>query len=569
MHIEDISRAFLAMLEAPRELVHDEAFNVGRPEDNVQVRDIAEMVREAVPGSTVSLADGAGPDLRNYRVDFSKLADTFPELRLKWSVRDGVDELVAAYTKYGLTYDDFVSSRFVRLRRIRELLSAGHGRRDAAQAAGNLGVSWPDQTAGIDAGGAPGAQSGQVTGKIGAVPRRVAQRFGWGLADQAMSSLSNAAMSFYVARELGAAQFGAFSLAYVTYAFALTASRGLATDPMLVRFSGTNLATWRRAVARTTGTALVTGLIAGAWRWSRPPSCTGRPRLAFLALGLTLPALLLQDSWRYSFFARGQGSKAFLNDTIWTLTLVLPLLVLRALHQNSVFWLIMAWGGAAAVAACIGPLQARVIPRPPLGWLWVSRHRDLGLRYLLENTANSGAGQLRTYGLGLLAGLVAVGYVQAAGLLMGPFQVIFLGLSLVTVPEAARILRHSPRHLRLYCVLVGVGLATLGVVWGGILLIALPRGLGPLLLGNELWQAGRQPGGADDACPRWATASSPGRPRACMRWAPQGAACAPCFSRRPSSSVAAWWEPTSVAPPERCAALPSRRGSARCCGGGN
>ena len=125
VHIEDISRAFVAMLEAPRELVHNEAFNVGRPEDNVQVRDIAEMVRDAVPGSEVSLADGAGPDLRNYRVDFSKLAETFPGLNLRWTVRDGIDELAGAYAKYGLTYDDFMSSRFVRLRRIRELLSAG------------------------------------------------------------------------------------------------------------------------------------------------------------------------------------------------------------------------------------------------------------------------------------------------------------------------------------------------------------------------------------------------------------------------------------------------------------
>ena len=125
VHIEDISRAFLAMLAAPRELVHDEAFNVGRLEDNVQIRDIAEMVRNAVPGSEVSLADGAGPDLRNYRVDFSKLAETFPDLRLRWTVRGGIDELAGAYARYGLTYDDFLSSRFVRLRRIRELLSAG------------------------------------------------------------------------------------------------------------------------------------------------------------------------------------------------------------------------------------------------------------------------------------------------------------------------------------------------------------------------------------------------------------------------------------------------------------
>jgi nucleoside-diphosphate-sugar epimerase len=125
VHIEDISRAFLTMLEAPRELVHDEAFNVGRPEDNVQVSEIAEMVRDAVPGSIVSMADGAGPDLRNYRVDFSKLIGTFPNLSLCWSVRKGIDELVGAYAKHGLTFDDFMSSRFVRLRRIRELLSVG------------------------------------------------------------------------------------------------------------------------------------------------------------------------------------------------------------------------------------------------------------------------------------------------------------------------------------------------------------------------------------------------------------------------------------------------------------
>jgi hypothetical protein len=125
VHVEDICRAFLAVLEAPRELVHDEAFNVGRTEDNLQVRDIAEMVRGAVPGSRVSYADGAGPDLRDYRVDFSKLAGTFPGLNLGWSVQAGVDELVAAYTKHNFGYADFVSSRFVRLRRIRELLSAG------------------------------------------------------------------------------------------------------------------------------------------------------------------------------------------------------------------------------------------------------------------------------------------------------------------------------------------------------------------------------------------------------------------------------------------------------------
>jgi nucleoside-diphosphate-sugar epimerase len=125
VHIEDISRAFLAVMLAPREKVHNEAFNVGRGEDNVQVRDIAELVHAAVAGSEVTLAANAGPDLRDYRVDFSKLEDTFPGLKLQWTVRGGVDELVAAYRDHGLAHEDFTSSRFTRLKRIRELMSEG------------------------------------------------------------------------------------------------------------------------------------------------------------------------------------------------------------------------------------------------------------------------------------------------------------------------------------------------------------------------------------------------------------------------------------------------------------
>jgi nucleoside-diphosphate-sugar epimerase len=125
VHIEDISRAVEAVLAAPRATVHNEPFNVGRNEDNVQVREIAEMVRDAVPGSTISFAEGAGPDLRDYRVDFSKLHDTFPGIGLKWTVGAGVDELVTAFTAQGLTHDDFMSSRYVRLRRVSELQAAG------------------------------------------------------------------------------------------------------------------------------------------------------------------------------------------------------------------------------------------------------------------------------------------------------------------------------------------------------------------------------------------------------------------------------------------------------------
>lgn len=318
--------------------------------------------------------------------------------------------------------------------------------------------------------------------------QQVARRFSWGLADQGMSSLSNAAVSLYVARQLGATEFGAFSVAYVTYSFALNASRGLASDPVLVRFSHAEDSAWRRGVQLCTATAIFVGLVTGICALAAGAVLTGTTRLAFIALGITLPGLLLQDSWRYSFFAAGRGSQAFVNDTIWTLALAVALEGLRLWHHQTVFWFVLVWGLTANVAALCGALQARLLPRLSGIGEWLSTMRDLGPRYLLENTSNSGSGQLRIYAVGFVAGLTAVGYIQEGSLLMGPFFVIFMGISLVTVPEAGRALRRSDRHLRHYSMLVGAALAILALVWGLILLVALPRGLGTLVLHAHQWQ---------------------------------------------------------------------------------
>ena len=317
--------------------------------------------------------------------------------------------------------------------------------------------------------------------------RQASRRMTWGIADQAMSSVSNFAVNIYIARTLGAVQYGAFALAYVTYSFSLNASRGLATDPLLVRFSGTHLPTWRRAVADCTGTAVVVGLALGACVLAAGTLLSGTTSLAFLALGLTLPGLTLQDSWRFAFFAQGRGNQAFLNDTVWTVALLPALVLLRRTGHADVFWFVLAWGAAAAVAAAIGLLQARVLPRPSGAWGWVWRHRDLGPRYLAEGAANSGQNQVRNYCIGFILGLASLGYIQAASTLMGPFMVIFFGMGLVLLPEAARILRNSPRHLPLFCAYASGGLALLGLAWGVVLLVALPRGLGHFMLGS-LWQ---------------------------------------------------------------------------------
>jgi nucleoside-diphosphate-sugar epimerase len=124
-HIEDISRGFLAALEAPRDAIHNEAFNVGRDEDNHQIRDVARMIEATVPDATVTLANGAGPDTRTYRVSFAKIASGLPGFEPRWTVQRGIEELLAAYGAHDLTIEDFLSSRFQRIMRIQELLDTG------------------------------------------------------------------------------------------------------------------------------------------------------------------------------------------------------------------------------------------------------------------------------------------------------------------------------------------------------------------------------------------------------------------------------------------------------------
>jgi nucleoside-diphosphate-sugar epimerase len=130
VHIEDIARAFIAVLQAPRALIHNQAFNVGRTEENYRVRDLAELVKQEVPGSRVRYAAGGGPDPRSYRVDCGKLARTLPAFRPQWTVPRGMEQLHEAFRRYKLTRDEFLGDRFLRIKQILKL--QGEGRLDAS-----------------------------------------------------------------------------------------------------------------------------------------------------------------------------------------------------------------------------------------------------------------------------------------------------------------------------------------------------------------------------------------------------------------------------------------------------
>jgi len=126
VHIQDISRAFIAVLAAPREAMQAQALNVGRDDQNYRIREIAEIVKETVPGCEVTFAEGAGPDKRNYRADFSKIRRVLPGFQPQWDARKGAQELYEAYKSIGLKLEDFEGPRYRRIDQLRQLMQEGY-----------------------------------------------------------------------------------------------------------------------------------------------------------------------------------------------------------------------------------------------------------------------------------------------------------------------------------------------------------------------------------------------------------------------------------------------------------
>jgi nucleoside-diphosphate-sugar epimerase len=143
VHIRDIIAAVIAVLDAPREAVHNQTFNVGRNDENFRIRELADIVAEIVPGCRVEYAPGGGPDLRCYRVNFDKINRLLPAFRPQWTARKGAQELYDAYRSLGLTAGDCEQGRYVRINEIRRLQQAG--RLDSA-------LHWTSKRAGTTVG---------------------------------------------------------------------------------------------------------------------------------------------------------------------------------------------------------------------------------------------------------------------------------------------------------------------------------------------------------------------------------------------------------------------------------
>jgi len=125
VHIRDIIAAMVSVLDAPRELIHNETFNVGQTEENYRISQLADIVAETVPGCRIEYAAGGGPDKRCYRVSCDKIARILPSFRPQWTARKGAQELYEAYKAAGLSVADLERGRYVRISQIQKLIKAG------------------------------------------------------------------------------------------------------------------------------------------------------------------------------------------------------------------------------------------------------------------------------------------------------------------------------------------------------------------------------------------------------------------------------------------------------------
>ncbi len=323
-------------------------------------------------------------------------------------------------------------------------------------------------------------------------PKRLLRGFGklgWGLADAALSSLQNFGLGVIVARAVKPAEFGTYGLIFSTYLVILGLVRGFSTEPLMVKYSNVSTSAWERGTSLATGSALVAGTVAGGFCClvAMIGPTTLRPPL--LALGVTVPGLMLQDSWRMAFFSHRRGNLAFINDLVWVLIMGGASVALIASDADTATPFILAWGVAASLAGLIGVVQSKIGPSPTGCLTWLREHRQLAPRFMGEFIAQSGASQLTLYATGLVAGLAAVGSLRGAQILMGPMTVVSHGTWLVVLPRQTKVGGGSSPHFTRTGLIVSSGLAALAVTCG-LAAYTIPTEIGEVVMGDS-WRGTR------------------------------------------------------------------------------
>jgi len=309
----------------------------------------------------------------------------------------------------------------------------------------------------------------------------------WTVADQGLSSLTNFAIAVVAARQAGVAEFGAFGIAFTSYLLLLGISRSVCTDPLVVRFSVDGTPGRRQAAKAATGAALAVSVPAAVVCALVGLAFSGPLRVSMLSLAVCIPGLLFQDSIRFAFFALGRPARAAANDLLWVGGQAVAFAGLFRLTDPSPALLLLGWGLAATVAAIAGPFQSGLWPSPLRARQWFRDQAELSGRYLLDYFALAGQVHLVLYGLGVVAGLQALGAFRAAQLLLGPLNTLFFAALGTAVPEGARVRGDGAGTLYRMIRNLAIVLPSFAILWVTALAF-LPDRAGRAILGDS-WPA--------------------------------------------------------------------------------
>jgi O-antigen/teichoic acid export membrane protein len=313
----------------------------------------------------------------------------------------------------------------------------------------------------------------------------------WVVVDQGVSSLTNFAATVLVARSVDPREFGSFGAGFVVYLLVVGVARGLVAQPLTIRASALPDRFEQRAeAARAMGAAVLVGAVAALGVMACGWGVGGATGGVLVVMGLCMPGLVAQDTWRFVFFTLATPKQAAANDLVWLIVQLVLMGGALLVGPTSVVLLAATWSGSAVIAALYGIRQSGLVPEVGKAVAYITRHVDLGGRLAAEFVFQNGSTLVTTLVLGLVVGTAGLGSLRGAQTLYGPFYVLITGLQAAAVPEGSRLLaRRSSRLLPLLRTM-SAGLAGAAVLWG-LVLVSVPDGWGAAALG-ETWPAALQ-----------------------------------------------------------------------------
>lgn len=313
-------------------------------------------------------------------------------------------------------------------------------------------------------------------------PQSSRKAFGWGLVDQALSSATNFGGSILAARSLTSSDFGAVAIGFSVFLLVLGISRAWSSEPLVIRYSAAFASDRADAVSRAAGSSVAIGLLSGVLVGAVGLAFDGALRSVLLVLAVSLPFLMLQDLWRFALIMQGRQRSAAGNDGLWLLVM-LSAFAIGTRTELSPTGAIACWTMGACVASGFGLVQLRCRPKTRV-LTWWAKHSDLGARFAVEFLLVIGVSYALTIGVAAVGGLEDSAGFRGATVLMGPLNVLFLGVGFQVLPLMVHQVKDDVNRVWRTAKLTSVCLAAVALFWV-VTLLVIPDIVGQALLGDS------------------------------------------------------------------------------------